>query len=173
MQFVFLLILKLLLEWSSLHGNDFLPASILSTLLGLFQQQQQKVLSLKSLWPPSADTTSYFLLQEFKRKNKKDISGNPRAVRRLRTACERAKRTLSASAQTTIEIDSLFEGVDFNTSITRARFEELCMDMFRKCMDPVEKVLRVSSLSAFQYLEQLPMPVFSILNNYPCHLDSA
>ena len=84
-------------------------------------------------------------LQEFKRKSKKDISGNPRAVRRLRTACERAKRTLSASAQTTIEIDSLFEGIDFNTSITRARFEELCMDMFRKCMDPVEKVLRVSS----------------------------
>ncbi|DBA70712.1 TPA: hypothetical protein ACH3X2_012083 [Trebouxia sp. C0005] len=84
---------------------------------------------------------SHFM-QEFKRKNKKDISGNPRAVRRLRTACERAKRTLSASAQTTIEIDSLFEGVDFNTSITRARFEELCMDMFRKCMDPVEKVLR-------------------------------
>ena len=65
-------------------------------------------------------------------------------MRRLRTACERAKRTLSASAQTTIEIDSLFEGIDFNTSITRARFEELCMDMFRKCMDPVEKVLRVS-----------------------------
>lgn len=85
-------------------------------------------------------------LQEFKRKSKKDISGNPRAVRRLRTACERAKRTLSASAQTTIEIDSLFEGIDFNTSITRARFEELCMDMFRKCMDPVEKVLRVSSV---------------------------
>ena len=83
-------------------------------------------------------------MQEFKRKSKKDISGNPRAVRRLRTACERAKRTLSASAQTTIEIDSLFEGIDFNTSITRARFEELCMDMFRKCMDPVEKVLRVS-----------------------------
>lgn len=81
-------------------------------------------------------------MQEFKRKAKKDISGNPRAVRRLRTACERAKRTLSASAQTTIEIDSLFEGIDFNTSITRARFEELCMDMFRKCMDPVEKVLR-------------------------------
>jgi len=102
----------------------------------------------------------YILLQEFKRKNKKDISGNPRAVRRLRTACERAKRTLSASAQTTIEIDSLFEGVDFNTSITRARFEELCMDMFRKCMDPVEKVLRVccsSGSSGSQYLEHFPM----------------
>ncbi len=61
---------------------------------------------------------------------------------RLRTACERAKRTLSSAAQTTIELDSLFEGIDFATSITRARFEELCMDLFRKCMDPVEKCLR-------------------------------
>ena len=80
--------------------------------------------------------------QEFKRKNKKDITGNPRALRRLRTSCERAKRTLSSSAQTSIEIDSLFEGVDFYSSITRARFEELNMDLFRKCMEPVEKCLR-------------------------------
>ncbi|KAL2893593.1 Heat shock 70 kDa protein [Bienertia sinuspersici] len=79
---------------------------------------------------------------EFKRKNKKDISGNARALRRLRTACERAKRTLSSTAQTTIEIDSLFEGIDFYSTITRARFEEMCMDLFRKCMDPVEKCLR-------------------------------
>ncbi|KAH8922318.1 heat shock protein HSS1 [Atractiella rhizophila] len=81
-------------------------------------------------------------VQEFKRKNKKDITGNARAVRRLRTACERAKRTLSSAAQTTIEIDSLFEGIDFYTSITRARFEELCGDLFRATMEPVEKVLR-------------------------------
>ncbi|KAM5554504.1 heat shock 70 kDa protein 4-like [Rosa sericea] len=81
-------------------------------------------------------------VQEFKRKHKKDISGNPRALRRLRTACERAKRTLSSTAQTTIEIDSLYEGVDFYSSITRARFEELNMDLFRKCMEPVEKCLR-------------------------------
>jgi len=81
-------------------------------------------------------------VQEFKRKYKKDISGNARALRRLRTACERAKRTLSSTAQTTIEIDSLFEGIDFYSTITRARFEELNMDMFRKCMDPVEKCLR-------------------------------
>ncbi|KAF1804698.1 heat shock protein 70 family [Mucor lusitanicus] len=81
-------------------------------------------------------------MQEFKRKFKKDISGNARAVRRLRTACERAKRTLSSAAQTTIEIDSLFEGVDFYTSLTRARFEELNQDLFRKTMEPVEKVLR-------------------------------
>merc|ERR1719215_2426517 len=81
-------------------------------------------------------------IQEFKRKHKKDCSGNKRAVRRLRTACERAKRTLSASAQANIEIDSLFEGVDFYTSITRARFEELNADLFRGTMEPVEKSLR-------------------------------
>ncbi|XP_021767246.1 heat shock 70 kDa protein-like [Chenopodium quinoa] len=79
---------------------------------------------------------------DFKRKHKKDISGNARALRRLRTACERAKRTLSSTTQTTIEIDSLYEGIDFYSTITRARFEELCMDLFRKCMDPVEKCLR-------------------------------
>ena len=83
---------------------------------------------------------------EFKRKHKKDITDNPRALRRLRTACERAKRTLSTTAQTTIEIDSLYEGIDFNTSITRARFEELNMDLFRKTMEPVEKVLRDAKL---------------------------
>ncbi|EPS69582.1 heat shock protein hsp70, partial [Genlisea aurea] len=81
-------------------------------------------------------------VSEFRRKNKKDISGNARALRRLRTACERAKRTLSSTTQTTIEVDSLFEGVDFYASITRARFEELCMDLFLKCMEPVEKCLR-------------------------------
>lgn len=80
--------------------------------------------------------------QEFKRKYKKDIGGNARALRRLRTACERAKRTLSSTAQTTIEIDSLYEGIDFYSTITRARFEELNMDLFRKCMEPVEKCLR-------------------------------
>ena len=80
-------------------------------------------------------------VQEFKRKSEKDISGNPRALRRLRTACERAKRTLSSTAQTTIEIDSLFEGIDFYSALTRARFEELNMDLFRKCMEPVDKCL--------------------------------
>ena len=83
---------------------------------------------------------------EFKRKHKKDVSTNARAMRRLRTACERAKRTLSSAAQTSIEIDSLYEGVDFYTSITRARFEELCGDLFRSTLDPVEKVLRDSKI---------------------------
>ncbi|KAJ9268001.1 hypothetical protein DTO021D3_6443 [Paecilomyces variotii] len=92
-------------------------------------------------------------VNEFKRKfkkarglranlNKQDLTTNARALRRLRTACERAKRTLSSSAQTSIEIDSLYEGIDFYTSITRARFEELCQDLFRSTMDPVERVLR-------------------------------
>jgi len=80
--------------------------------------------------------------QEFKRKHKKDMQSNKRALRRLRTACEKAKRTLSASAQATIEIDSLFEGIDFYTSITRARFEDLCADLFRGTLEPVEKSLR-------------------------------
>jgi len=81
-------------------------------------------------------------VKEFQRKHKKNICGNKRALRRLRTACERAKRTLSASAQANIEIDSLFEGIDFYTSITRARFEELCADLFRGTLEPVEKALR-------------------------------
>ena len=85
-------------------------------------------------------------INEFKRKHKKDIRGNKRAVRRLRTACERAKRTLSASAQANIEIDSLFEGIDFYTSVTRARFEELCSDLFKGTLEPVEKAMRDAKL---------------------------
>ncbi len=85
-------------------------------------------------------------IEEFKRKHKHDISANPRAVRRLRTACERAKRTLSSATQAAIEIDSLFEGQDFYTQVTRARFEELCADLFRSTLVPVEKVLKDSRI---------------------------
>ena len=85
--------------------------------------------------------------EEFKRKHKKDIQENPRSLRRLRSQCERAKRTLSSSHQTTIEIDSLFEGIDFHSTLTRARFEDLCGSFFRDCIPPVEKVLRDSGLS--------------------------
>jgi heat shock protein 1/8 len=92
-------------------------------------------------------------IDEFKRKNKKDISQNKRAIRRLRTACERAKRTLSSSAQANIEIDSLHEGVDFYTSITRARFEELCADLFRGTLEPVEKSLRDAKMDKAQIQE--------------------
>ncbi|XP_072423942.1 heat shock-related 70 kDa protein 2-like [Chiloscyllium punctatum] len=84
---------------------------------------------------------SHFM-EEFKRKFKKDMSQNKRAVRRLRTACERAKRTLSSSTQASLEIDSLYEGIDLYTSITRARFEELNNDLFRATLEPVEKALR-------------------------------
>merc|ERR1719217_1810388 len=94
-----------------------------------------------------------FFTQEFKRKHRKDLKGSQRALRRLRTACERAKRTLSSSTQAYLEIDSLFEGVDFNSTITRARFEELNADHFRKTMEPVEKCLRDSKLSKSQVHE--------------------
>eukprot|EP00920_Eleutheroschizon_duboscqi_P015902 GHVT01037363.1.p1 GENE.GHVT01037363.1~~GHVT01037363.1.p1 ORF type:complete len:637 (+),score=57.50 GHVT01037363.1:154-2064(+) len=89
-------------------------------------------------------------LQEFKRKYKKDFSTNKRALRRLRTACERAKRTLSTSTQANIEIDALHEGVDFYTTITRARFEELCADLFRQTLEPVEKALIDAKLDKSQ-----------------------
>ncbi|KAI1428481.1 heat shock 70 kDa protein [Xylaria sp. FL1777] len=90
---------------------------------------------------------------EFKRKHKKDLSSNARALRRLRTACERAKRTLSSSAQTSIEIDSLFEGIDFYTAITRARFEELCQDLFRSTIQPVDRVLADAKIDKSQVHE--------------------
>jgi heat shock protein 1/8 len=92
-------------------------------------------------------------VMEFKRKFKKDLSTNARALRRLRTACERAKRTLSSSAQTSIEIDSLFEGIDFYTSITRARFEELCQDLFRSTLQPVDRVLTDAKIDKAQVHE--------------------
>ncbi|XP_062128978.1 LOW QUALITY PROTEIN: heat shock 70 kDa protein cognate 1 [Drosophila sulfurigaster albostrigata] len=89
-------------------------------------------------------------VQEFQRKHKRDLTQNKRAVRRLRTACERAKRTLSSSTQATIEIDSLFEGIDFYTSVTRARFEELNGDLFRGTMEPVAKALRDAKMDKGQ-----------------------
>ena len=94
-----------------------------------------------------------YCIQEIKRKFKKDIKGNERGLRRLRSACERAKRTLSSSIQAFIEIDSLIDGMDYNTTITRAKFEDMNMDYFIKCMEPVEKVLRDSKLSKSQINE--------------------
>jgi L1 cell adhesion molecule like protein len=88
--------------------------------------------------------------KEFKRKNKLDLSTNDRSLRRLRTACERAKRTLSSATKANIEVDSLFDGIDFNSSITRARFEDLCNDYFRNTLTPVENVLRDSGFSKSQ-----------------------
>lgn len=90
---------------------------------------------------------------EFKKKSGIDIKGNNRAVRRLQTACERAKRTLSASTQASIEIETLSDGVDFFTTMTRAKFEELNMDYFRGCIEPVERVLNDSGLAKNQVHE--------------------
>jgi len=87
------------------------------------------------------------LVEEFKRKYRRDISKNHRALRRLRTAAERAKRTLSSSTEANIEIDALDAGVDFFTKVSRARFEELCSDLFRATMEPVEKALNDAKLS--------------------------
>ncbi len=88
-----------------------------------------------------------YCIAEFNRKYKCDMSSNKRAVRRLRTACENAKRILSTSSTTNIELESLFEGRDMSFSISRARFESLCEDLFRKCMEPVEQVLRDAGVS--------------------------
>ena len=82
-----------------------------------------------------------YFLDEFKRKNRVDITDNPKAIRRLKTACERAKRTLSSGTTASIELDSLFNGIDFYSNISRAKFESLCNDLFQKCIDPVKKVL--------------------------------
>ena len=88
-----------------------------------------------------------YCAKEFKKKTGKDMMDNKKAIRRLRTACERAKRTLSSSMMATIEVDSLHEGADFNTTISRAKFEELCADMFNSCLLPVEDALKVAGFS--------------------------
>ncbi|XP_052076579.1 heat shock protein 70 B2-like [Mytilus californianus] len=85
-------------------------------------------------------------LNKFKRKYKKDISGDNGAIRKLRTACEKAKKTLSSSTEASVKINSLFEGIDFNTKVTRARFEELCSDLFKGTLEPIEKALRGAKL---------------------------
>lgn len=87
-----------------------------------------------------------FLAEEFKRKHKKDLKNNPKSLRRLRTAAERAKRTLSSSTEATLEIDALYEGIDFFCRISRARFEELNSDLFRVTLEPVEKALKDAKL---------------------------
>ncbi|KAK8832889.1 hypothetical protein WA577_001707 [Blastocystis sp. JDR] len=114
-------------------GGGTFDVSLLSIEDGIFEDFDNRMVE--------------YFCTEFQRKFRKDLTTSQRALRRLRTACERAKRTLSSSTQATIEIDSLFEGIDFNSQMTRARFEELNMDYFRKTMAPVEKVLRDAKLS--------------------------
>jgi L1 cell adhesion molecule like protein len=85
--------------------------------------------------------------KEFAKKTGHDISDDPRALRRLRSACERAKRTLSSVAQTTVEVDSLYQGEDFSANISRARFEEINAVMFKSTLDPVERVLKDAKMA--------------------------
>merc|ERR1719245_99146 len=88
-----------------------------------------------------------FCIQDFKKKNKLDIRESARSMRRLRTQCEQAKRTLSAAVRATIEVDSLFDGIDFHITITRAKFEQLCNEQFRNCLDPCRRVLQDAKIS--------------------------
>ena len=88
-----------------------------------------------------------YFIDEFKRKHKVNISDNKRSLRRLKTSCERAKRTLSSSNTASIELESLYEGIDFFTNITKARFESLCMNLFQKSISPVTKVLQDAGIS--------------------------
>ncbi|PKK62808.1 heat shock protein 70 [Rhizophagus irregularis] len=110
---------------------------------------EERVFQVKSI----AGNAHHHFVNEFNRKFKKYISSNARAIRRLRTACERAKCTLSASSRTSIEIDSLFEGIDFYTSLTRTRFEELNQDLFRSIIEPIERVLQDAKIDKSQINE--------------------
>ena len=103
-----------------------------------------------------ADFDTYlveFCAAEFKKKTKLDLKDNPRALRRLRTAVEKAKHTLSSATQANVEVDSLYEGNDFSTTITRAKFESLCEPLIKRCMEPIEQVLRDSKMSKDQIHE--------------------
>ena len=88
-----------------------------------------------------------YIVEEFKKKNKVDLSDNKKALRRIRTVAEKAKRALSGNTQTTIEVDSIHEGIDLSVVLTRARFDSICGDIFQKTLDPVDKVLRDSKIS--------------------------
>lgn len=88
-----------------------------------------------------------YFMQDFKKKHKKDMSDSKKSLRRLQTACENAKKTLSSSTSASIEIDSLYEGIDYAGVITRARFEDICSDLFKNTFDPVDKVIRDAKIS--------------------------
>ena len=126
-------------------GGGTFDVSILSIEEGIFEVKSKAGDTHLGGEDFDNNIVDYFV-EEFKRKHKKDMSNNKRALRRLRTACERAKRTLSSSTQTSIEIDSLFEGIDFYTSITRAKLESLNNALFESTKDPVEKAIRDAGL---------------------------
>ena len=87
-----------------------------------------------------------WIVKDFRKKHSKDLTENKRSITRLRTVCERAKRSLSVNKQANIEVDSLIEGIDYCTSITKAKFEDLCIDLFKSTIEPVEKPLKMQKL---------------------------
>jgi heat shock protein 1/8 len=91
-----------------------------------------------------------FCMNDFKNKTGVDMAGNARSMRRLRTQCEKAKRILSSAVNATIDCEALAEGEDYNCTLSRAKFEEICIDLFRKCLPPVENVLKDSGLAKDQ-----------------------
>ncbi len=133
-------------------GGGTFDVSILSIEEGIFEVKSTAGNTHLGGEDFDNNVVDYFV-EEFRRKYKKDLSPNKRALRRLRTACERAKRTLSSSTQTSIEIDSLYEGIDFYTSLTRAKFESLNSALFESTKQPVEKALRDAGLSKGQVHE--------------------
>lgn len=130
-------------------GGGMVDVSVLTILDGIFEMKSTA--GNTHLGGEDFDTrlVNHFL-REIKRDHNKDLASDKRALLRLRTACEQAKRTLSSSTQANIEIDSLFEGIDFYTTITRARFEELNDDLFVAAIDPVEKAILDAKLEKSQ-----------------------
>ncbi|KAK2945387.1 putative Heat shock cognate 70 kDa protein 1 [Blattamonas nauphoetae] len=134
------------------YGGGTLDVSILCLDSGIFEVKATA--GNIHLGGEDLDTIMVgYMAEEFKKKTKLDMMGNARSVGRLRTACERAKRALSTSTQATIEIDSLFNGMDFNTVLTRAKFDQLCDSQFRKCMEPLERALVDSKVDKSQISE--------------------
>ena len=88
-----------------------------------------------------------YVIEEFKKKNKIDLSDNKKAIRRIKTVAERAKRTLSSSVQTTIELDSIYDGIDLNISLSRAKLESLCSDIFNRILNPIDLVIKDADIN--------------------------
>jgi L1 cell adhesion molecule like protein len=127
------------------YGGGTLDVSILSLDSGVFEVKSTAG-NIHLGGEDLDNILTHHMADEFKKKYKKDLMNNSRSVGRLRTACERAKRALSTSTQATIEIDSLFEGLDFNAVITRAKFDQLCDSQFRSCLEPLDRALLDSKL---------------------------
>lgn len=127
-------------------GGGTTDLSILNIEEGIFEVKATAGDSLLGGEDIDNKLVDYFVT-DFEKKHNVKLSGNPKSIRRLRTACERAKRTLSSTTQTTIEIDSLINGIDYYTSISRAKFEELCSEIFNMALKPLTQLLLDAKMS--------------------------